>query len=216
MTTGWPPAGWHDQGQCLGDGAGTSTAWSAQDKRTTIVQIATSCIGLEPVNPVYRDALYPWDTLADAQDMAKKQYKCALTCLMILRAFGMQLDSDGLPYRLSFEPKSGKPKVFDSVVQMQKIPQWEKVSRLLVPGEMGIIYMPGSPKLTHALVCTRVEGDLLTSVDGGFGWVHETRRRIVKIGRDLCLQDGSGNRIILGVLATGLMNPERNWFLPAL
>jgi hypothetical protein len=180
-----------------------------------MVQIATTCDGLKTTDPKYRDGLYPWDTVPDANDMVRKQYKCALTCLMFLHAFGMELESDGLPYRLSFDPKKNKPKVYDAIVQMQRNPAWERVNAAPDPGEMSIMYMPGDPRLTHAFACARVEGDLLTSIDGGYGDIHLTTRRIVKIGRDLCLRDAQGDRVLLGILRVAKLLPTRNWFLPS-
>ena len=215
LTTGWPPRGWIDQGQCLGDEWGTEHQWSEDDRLTTICQIAYACVGLSPTDDVYRDALYPWDTVAAADDMVTKQYKCALTGLMIARAYGFDWPEDGRPYTWSFRRPPGKPAVHHAMLQVQRVDAWEVGKIMPKPGEGGIIYMPGSDALTHFYTCVGYsDPTTMVTVDGGKAGVHLTERKVVHSRTDITLQDKYYTRSMLGVLHTGRLRPSRNWVLP--
>jgi hypothetical protein len=200
--------GWVDQQQCVGD-----YGWTEAQRLLTLVEIAESMLGMMPTDPRYLSAMYPWDSDADAFSMAQGQHKCGLTGLAALRAFGYILPADigEHPYKSSFYGK-----IPDAITQLRQLSTWETGPLLPIPGEGGILIKPGDPFKTHYYMAVKIEGNTITSVDGGkTGPVRETDRTIVVNGRKVYLKEASGEmRLSLGVLHTGLLMPERNWMLP--
>ena len=197
---GFPPPGWELQGQRL-DGEDVG----ADYVRETGIHIARSCVGLKPSDVRYQDALYPWDPQAAREDMVRKQHKCALTVLMILRAMGFALPEDekALAWRYGWwKPPPGVKPPADPMAQLQALPGWQPGARLPDPGSAMIIGRLSEPSSTHALFVTGYEnsGHKVVSVDGGMGAVREARRDVVQMCGDLCLRDKMGNRPILGTL----------------
>lgn len=195
--------GWIDQKQCVGD-----YGWTDEQRRLTMVQIAEAMVGIPILDPRYLVAVYPWDTKYNAESMSRTQYKCALTGLAELRAFGYKIPADPTPYIESI-----RGKIPDAVTQIRKLPEFETKSVLPSFGEGCLI---GSNEHdTHYLLCTKVEGNTITSIDGGKGIVKQVTRKIIVNGKKIYLLDkDSGLRAIIGVLHVGRMFPEQNWMLP--
>lgn len=194
---GFPCDGWVCQSRMLAGGS--------QDEamvRSDFVTIALSCVGLKSSDPVYYDGLYPWDVLFNRIQMASKQSKCALTVLMILRAAGFDLPSDGLPYAWSItgSPK-GQPKVPGAIAQVCTIPGWKRTSFPPKIGDCVVIHDPSRKNREHAFVVVGYEDDghTLVSVDGGTGPVKQVKRSVVSGSGKFCLHDKAcGVREMLG------------------
>lgn len=202
-------AGWRGQGQWLGDG------WTPEQRRVTVCQIARALVGKSTRDPEYVAACYPWDDPAVAALMAAKQHKCALTAMAIARAFGFVDQDWGKRYAARFSGPGPMPA--DAMTQIQHLPAWHKGDAIPQPGEVAIVWLDGTPALTHALTVVEHDGDTIVSVDGHYGAepVTLSRREVVRIGGQVWLRGGGLTRRVLGVVRCGELVPTREWVLPA-
>jgi len=203
----WPPEGWASQGETLD----VHLPWA---RRRAAVCVAKSMLGMSTRDAAYISALYPWDKPAVAKQMAMGQHKCGLTAMPVVRMLGDVTVDDGKRYGDRFQRKGPVPA--DAMTQLQMLPAWRRGDIIPQPGDIGMVWMPGSPKLTHAFTCIEHGDDELTSVDGHYGVtkVSTCTYQIVRMADQVWLVGKGLRRRILGIVSVGDLACSREWLLP--
>jgi hypothetical protein len=163
------------------------------DVRARLLELAASCVGLsfsEPSRAGYVAALFEDEQPARGSQMAGAMSSCALLVRALWRRFGLadsRLRAPYVPGRV----------MADLVAMAHEAGAWRTPGRLaeLEPGDAVLLTGP-----EHILVVESVEGDVVTSVDGGQrdergAWCIKRRVRRVGAGPSLVSDEGSGRTV---------------------
>lgn len=214
----WPPKGFEPQGQYLAD-------MSPSDIRKTFVQIGRACLQLKTPKIEYLNLCYPDDSYKKQIVMATSQHACALTMGGIVRAAGC-LD----PILLG--PYSGRNNAFTRLETMARQhgawgehdSEFEEGDIVVVgtdvprdaPHRAKIISQWGTPG--HMCLVEKIDedGKHMTTIDGGRGPIHRTRRTFYKDDQGRMWVTGFTTRRVWGVVhvANLKFNSDVEWSMP--
>lgn len=194
-----------------------------QDRRTTMVQIARSTVGIKYHTQLYNDVLYFGDKPENQKLMAAAQSPCSLLVAGLMRMAGER-------HPLITTPYVGRNDAHSRIEQVARDDgAWGGHDGPFEPGDFLMIGtdvpvdMLGRAKIImkwgtpgHALTVLDVDGDKLTSLDGNRGRFEIKQRRIDRVRDQVWIVDEMGRRRVWGSILTGKLkfDPEAEWCLP--